>query len=388
MRCHSYKFIVSWLMNSMLFYTSVIFIWTYWQTDQFENYPFLYPHPEEQEVDWEALSDSIQKDFFADFLSHNGHYIAQDNGGNQTFHYWWNAHVLDVLVDAHLRKGDQEEKMLTILRGIKRQNKDQYPNDYYDDMEWLALSSLRGYQATNNKEFMEAAVILWEDIKKGWNAEQGGGIAWRKTQLDYKNTPANAPAVILAARLFHEKSNPEDLAWAKRIYQWQKSHLVDPETGMVWDGVNRNGDQKVDKNWLFTYNHGVYIGAAVELFLVTKDSSYLKDAIQTADFVISSPELAPKGILKGEGSGDGGLFKGIFVRYLAFMVKNTPLPEDHKDAYVKFLKFNAQTLNANIKRPEMLIGPSWNQTSGSVIDASVQLSGLMMLEAMATLNQE
>jgi predicted alpha-1,6-mannanase (GH76 family) len=375
-------------MNLLHFFTSVILFLSYWQTYQFENYPLLNSNPREQEVDWDDLADSVQTAFYLNYLSDNGHYIAQDNGGNQTFHYWWNAHVLDVLVDAHLRKGEQEEKMLTILRGIKRQNEDQYPNDYYDDMEWLALSALRGYQATNNKEFLEAVDILWEDIKKGWNAEQGGGIAWRKTQLDYKNTPANAPAVILAARLYQENSNPEDLAWAKRIYQWQKSHLVDPGTGMVWDGVNRNGDQKVDKNWIFTYNHGVFIGAAVELFLVTKDRSYLKDAIQTADYVINSEQLAPQGVLKEEGSGDGGLFKGILVRYLAYMVKNTPLPEDRKDAYVGFLKFNAKTLYSNLKRPEMLIGPAWNQTSGPVIDASVQLSGLMMLEAMASLNQD
>lgn len=350
--------------------------------------PLPAPDAVKKEYNWSVIADSVQTAFYQNYLSDNGHYIAQDNEGNQTFHYWWNAHVLDVLVDAHLRKGNQEEKMLNILRGIKRQNKGHYPNDYYDDMEWLALSSLRGYQATNNNEFLEAAEILWEDIKNGWNAEQGGGIAWRKTQLDYKNTPANAPAVILAARLFKENSNPEDLAWAKRIYQWQKANLVDPETGMVWDGVNRNGDQKVDKNWLFTYNHGVYIGAAVELFLVTKDNSYLKDAIKTADFVINSLELAPKGILKEEGSGDGGLFKGILVRYLAYMVKSTPLPEDRKNAYLKFLEFNAQTLYSNMKRPEMLIGPSWNKTSGAVIDSSVQLSGLMMLEAMATLHQE
>jgi predicted alpha-1,6-mannanase (GH76 family) len=333
--------------------------------------------------DWEVVADSVHKATFETFLSEDGQYMVKDNGGDQTFHYWWNAHVLDVLVDAHLRGQDQEAMMLTILKGIKSNNNDQFPIDYYDDMEWLALASLRAYHATGNQEFLEATNILWEDIKTGWNDYQGGGIAWRKNQLDYKNTPANAPAVILAARLYKELQDPDDLAWAKKIYQWQKSHLVDKKTGLVWDGVNRNGDQKIDKNWRFTYNQGVYIGAAMELYELTRDEVYLNDAIKTADFVISDDHLAPAGILKSEGGGDGGLFKGILVRYMTEMILSGHLPEERKPAYSRFLRNNAISLYHHIKRPQMLVGPAWNKEADDVIDASIQLSGLMLLEAMA-----
>lgn len=339
----------------------------------------------EPEPDWGSIADSVQRATFQAFLSEDGQYVTKDNAGDQTFHYWWNAHVLDVLVDAHLRGEDQEARMLTILRGIQSNNRNQLPNDYYDDMEWLALASLRAYHATGNEEFLEATDLLWEDIKTGWNGLQGGGIAWRKNQLDYKNTPANAPAVILAARLYKEQQDPDDLAWAKKVYQWQKKHLVDSETGLVWDGVNRNGDQKIDKAWRFTYNQGVYIGAAMELFDLTGDEVYLNDAIKTADLVIADSHLAPAGILKSEGSGDGGLFKGILVRYLAELVSSGHLPEDREAAYTKFLTNNATSLYHHIKRPQMLVGPAWTREADEVIDASVQLSGLMLLEAMAKL---
>ncbi|MEX2594871.1 MAG: glycoside hydrolase family 76 protein [Anditalea sp.] len=324
------------------------------------------------------------------FISENGQYFAQNNGGDQTFHYWWNAHVMDVLVDAKMRRDnlEDEEKMLTVLRGIKSMNEGSYLNNYYDDMEWLALSSLRAYGATGEAEYLEVSEILWEDIKKGWNDHQGGGIAWRKTQLDYKNTPANAPAVILAARLFKEKNRPEDLEWAKRIYHWQKTNLVDPSTGLVWDGINRNGDNEIDKGWKFTYNQGVYIGAAVELFLVTNDQTYLDDAIRTANHVVKDAHFAPGGVLRSEGMGDGGLFKGILVRYMTYMIQNVDLPKDRSNAYMDFLRHNAETVYANIKRPQLLIGPSWDKSSDAVIDASVQLSGLMMLESMASLDEE
>jgi predicted alpha-1,6-mannanase (GH76 family) len=346
-----------------------------------------YAGPLERDYPWVAIADSVHKATFQVFLSEDGQYMAKDNGGDQTFNYWWNAHVLDVLVDAHLRGVDQEEMMLTILRGIKNNNTGQFPNDYYDDMEWLALSSLRAYHATCNREFLVATDILWEDIKKGWNDHQGGGIAWRKNQLDYKNTPANAPAVILAARLYKERQDSDDLVWAKKIYQWQKSHLLDGETGLVWDGVNRTGDQKIDKNWRFTYNQGVYIGAAMVLYELTGDKIYLNDGIKTADFVIADVHLAPGGILKSEGTEDGGLFKGILVRYMTEMILSGHLPEGRKTAYFEFLRNNAVSLYQNIRRPEMLVGPAWNKPAGKVIDASIQLSGLMLLEAIASLDQ-
>ncbi len=34
-----------------------------------------------------------------------------------------------------------------------------------------------------------------------------GGFAWKRTQLDYKNTPVNAPIIILALRLYQVEAN-------------------------------------------------------------------------------------------------------------------------------------------------------------------------------------
>lgn len=63
-----------------------------------------------------------------------------------------------------------------------------------------------------------------------------------------------------------------DLVLAKQVYEWLEANLVDPETGFVWDGKNRQVDGKIDKAWAFTYNQGVRIGAGVELYRATNDS--------------------------------------------------------------------------------------------------------------------
>jgi predicted alpha-1,6-mannanase (GH76 family) len=291
-----------------------------------------------------------------------------------------------VLVDAYTRTADAKYKsrMTALVNGIKDTNGGTYLNDYYDDMEWLALSSLRAYHATDDAAFLDLTKLLWSDIKTGLNTNQGGGIAWRKTQLDYKNTPANAPAIILACRLYAMEQSGADLQLAKDVYAWLKNTLVDPATGLAWDGINRTENGQIDK-WMFTYNQGVWIGAGLELYKVTNEQSYLNDAIKAADYVVNDVQFFPNGVMKAEGDGDGGLFKGILVRYLTLLSKDINVPKTKRDIYSGVINFNAKTLfDKGIKRPAMLIGPNWTQRPGSSTDLSAQLSGLMLIEAVAS----
>lgn len=338
------------------------------------------------DYDYVALADSLQSATYSSFLSSNGKYFMHDNAGNTGFNYWWNAHALDVYVDAYVRTNDAKYKsrMTALIEGVKDTNGGSYLNDYYDDMEWLGLSSLRAYAATQDAVFLDLSKLLWADIKTGMNANQGGGIAWRKTQLDYKNTPANAPAIMLACRLYALEKNGEDLQIAKDIYSWLKSTLIDPATGLAWDGINRQQNGEIDK-WMFTYNQGVFIGAGLELYKATNEQAYLNDAIKTADYLCNDVQLLPGGVMKEEGLGDAGLFKGILVRYLTLLSKDINVPKVKRDKYAGVIKFNAKTLyDRGIKRPALLIGPNWTQRPGSTTDFSAQLSGIMLIEAMTT----
>src|SRR5690606_22529916 len=182
---------------------------------------------------WSKTADSLQDVTYTTYLSSNTKYFRQNNTGNNNFNYWWNAHVMDVFVDGFLRTNDDayKTKMKFLLSGMKDTNGGNLLNQYYDDMEWLALSSLRAYEATQDQQFLDASEQLWTDIQTGINASQGGGIAWRKSQLDYKNTPANAPAIILASRLYRLSQKATDLQTAETLYAWLKSTLVDPVSG-------------------------------------------------------------------------------------------------------------------------------------------------------------
>ncbi len=337
---------------------------------------------------WAARADSAQAALTQRFWEPAKHYYLQDDSGKPNYNYWWQAHGLDVLSDGYQRTGQAayQARMQQLQAGTKAQNHDTYLNEYYDDMQWQALACLRAFELTRDPAYKATAALLWADIQTGWNEQQGGGIAWRKTQLGYKNTPANAPAAILAARFYLLDHRPDDLAWAQKIYAWETKALVDPATGLVWDGVNSKGDGQTNKEQRFTYNQGVYLGAGLALYRATRQRRYLDDATRTADYALQDPQLAPGGILRDEGGRDGGLFKGILVRYLALLATEPAVSAASRARYVAFLRANGESLcQRATRRPQYLFNTDWTSPPAAAVDASTQMSGVMLFEALASL---
>nr|WP_285857622.1 glycoside hydrolase family 76 protein [Paenibacillus lautus] len=342
-------------------------------------------------ANWDERADLLQEAMYRNYGNPDSGIMDQwfpreHAGAGENFYYWWQVHVLDVLVDAYKRTGKPmyADRMEAFSRSLYKYNGHTFTHNYYDDMEWTALALLRAHQATGSEWYKEQALTLWEDIKTAWNDHCGGGMAWKKDQLDYKNTPANAPAAILAARLYLLERNEEDLIWAKRIYEWNKSRLVDPSTGFVWDGMNRLGDGEIDYDWKFTYCQGVFLGAGVELYRCTGDKSYLEDAKRTADACML--ELCdPKTLLlPDEGIDDTGLFKGILIRYLLVLLEEAP----EEDAVRRMVQCNAEKLwEKGMLEDAGICGPAWDTLPTLPVQLSVQLSGMMLTEAAAVLSK-
>lgn len=343
---------------------------------------------EDTSIDWQAAADQSSNSLTSNFWNSSGKYFNTDNGTNTNFQYWPNGHALDVLVDAYERTGNPTYK--TFIEdwfvGVKARNGNTWDNEYYDDMEWNAIALLRAYKATNDTKYKDAVLELWGYIKQGWNDNAGGGIAWRKAHPWSKNACSNGPAAILAARLYQEFGDEEDKQWAINIYNWQKSTLVNLNTGAVWDNINSNTGE-IQKDWIFTYNQGTYIGAAVELHKIFNEISYLNDAVLAANYTMSS--LIESSIIKSEGTGDGGLFKGIFIRYFTQLILQERLKQTDFRRYIQFITFNAETLwNDGRYKPATLFSPNWRESPGSVTGLTEQLSGCMLIEAMALLDNE
>jgi predicted alpha-1,6-mannanase (GH76 family) len=340
--------------------------------------------------DWSKIADSSTNALVTGYWDASGSYFNENNQGNVAFNYWPQAHSLDVLVDAYLRtqSATYTGYMSQWYTGVQAKNGGSFLGQYYDDMGWNALAMLRTFDVTANTNWKDAVETVWANIQTGWNTTEGGGIAWQKNELYYKNTPANGPACILAARLYEHFSNPSDLTWAQQIYNWEKATLVDPGTGLVYDGINGNNDGQLDVTDRFTYDQGLFIGAALEMYNISGQTVYLDDAVKTANNTISDPILSPSGILRDEGQGDGGLFKGVFVRYLVLLTLNKNLDSGTRNKYVLFLENNAQTLwLQGTTRPGLFYGSNWSAAPTGETDLTTELSGAMLMEGMAVLKK-
>lgn len=348
------------------------------------------PGGEEYTINWTQAADSSSNAFLMLYWNGTDNYFNYNNSGLKDFHYWPQAHALDVAVDAYTRTSDDFYKT-TITKwydGVKKKNGNTFLNEYYDDMEWNALAMLRAYNATQDARFKTAAIEVWKDIQTGWNSNAGGGIAWKKDQPYSKNACSNGPACILAARLFQQFGDAADKEWALKIYGWEKEKLFNPANGAVYDNIDsRTGN--IQTNWIFTYNQGTFLGSALELYNITKEKGYLNDAIKAADYTLNNLVDSNDRLLKSEGNGDGGLFKGIFIRYFAQLILHPDLDAATKKRYLTFFKHNAETLwRKGTNKQLILFGTYWKTKPGSTSDLTTQTSGAMLIEATALLNKQ
>ncbi|HTJ14175.1 MAG TPA: glycoside hydrolase family 76 protein [Dinghuibacter sp.] len=340
--------------------------------------------------DWDKIADTSTHAMIAAYWNASGGYYNTNNQGNTTFQYWPQAHALDILVDASMRTDSSTytDLMSGWYTGVQAGNGGTFIGFYYDDMGWNANAMLRAYDVTKDDRWKTAAQAVWTDIQGGWNNIEGGGIAWNKQATYNKGTPANGNACILAARMYEHFQNASDLAWAQKIYNWEKSTLVDPGTGFVYDGINENNDGQLNTTWWFTYNQGLFIGAALEMYNATGQQSYLSDALLTANNAITDDRIVSAGLFHDEGQGDGGLFKGVLVRYLTLLTVSPALDANSKQRFAQFLKTNAQSLWLKATtRPGYFYGSNWSVPPSGETDLTTEESGAILFEAMALLNK-
>lgn len=359
---------------------------------------------------WENAADSATDRLLSAFWNEgNGYFRMTFVPPSQQltgFQYWPQAHALDVVIDAYIRTGDTRysDYYSKWFTGVKIGNGAKWSNNYIDDMEWIVLTMLRMYETTQNREYLTTAQQIYDDwiITQWSDTPGGGGILWCTTATPSKNACSNGPAGIAACRLYNLVDDPvakaKYKADAERIYAWLKAVLINANFDVL-DNINNNN---VAGGTSLSYNVGTVLGTAHELYKITGSQTYLNDAVRLAERATTAgaPYDQTNGILRSEGSGDGGLFKGIFIRYFVKLINDTNVDKDKRQQFHTFMVKNAMTLWTQGTTKEgdyhSFFSDAWNNPptasakactdcpAGSV-SCQTCVSGCTLLEAMNVL---
>ena len=191
----------------------------------------------------------------------------------------------------------------------------------YDDQMWIIRELVFCYQLTGVEDYLTQALQLTQVCLDAWdttideNGNEVGGIDWGPGYSS-KHTCSNAPIIEPLVEIYEifTKEGRENaqyyLDFAIKIYEWtnknlrMSSHLyadlVRPPKGRQLEGTGR-GQHWVSSGPLgsldtatYSYNTGAMISGAAALYRVTGESSYLKDAKNSANKAYKSFTVTAK----------------------------------------------------------------------------------------------
>ena len=202
-----------------------------------------------------------------------------------------------------------------------------FTNSFYDDEGWWALAWLTVYEITNEQRYLQSALDLFEDMKGGYHATCGG-IWWDKGH-QHNTAIANGLFLAVAARLAIQVPEVEEHArWAWKQWTWfQNSGMLRADYS-ISDGLDLE-TCKADHGMIWTYTHGVIIGALIDLNSLSRNSTLLYTAWRIAhkaiDYFTDSDGILHEPCEPDCGA-DGPQFKGVFLRNLRKLQDVVPDP--------------------------------------------------------------
>lgn len=308
-------------------------------------------------------------------------FFRKEEQGTKKADFWFSAQLWDTVMDQYDRTGreDVKRQINEIYDGFIREYPDWTTNKYNDDIMWWAIACTRAYKITRDARYLKKAKESFDFVYDNFRDDVfGGGLYWIN-QRTSKNSCLNCPAVIAAVRLSVLLEDRAYLDKARSLYEWQKKTLTDG-TGKVFDSIRYNRDNQNVRIGRFslTYNQGTFIGAGVLLYQQTGDKTYLDDALKAAEWTLANLCVTDEFILRNEGQGDAGAFKGIFARYMKILIQ-----ECGRTEFLPWMRANADTAWHNRRPTDNIMGNDWTAPAGPGIQSQTAASAVAVLLCFA-----
>ena len=211
-----------------------------------------------------------------------------------------------------------------------------------DDIQWHAHAWLRAYEASGsvNATYLDEVVhiynLLFDPTSPwhGWNSTCGAMNWWSNNP--YVNVITNGLAFTGLVNLQRvvgpdvQIQGKTTLAWALLIWKWAQTPGLLTKDGVFMDGLGSDCVTVIGSPW--TYNSGIWLDGLTGLSLAQNDTSY-------SDFAFTLAQSATSFFANGDADGvmrevscsqpdgdcsgaDGREFKGVFIRHLAYALKD------------------------------------------------------------------
>ena len=308
-------------------------------------------------------------------------YFRKEETAGKKADFWFGAQLWDTVMNEYDRtKSPTVKKQIdNLYDGFVKKYPDWTTNKFNDDIMWWVISCSRAYEITHDERYLKKSKQNFDSVYNNYlDSNMGGGLYWIKDRTS-KNTCLNCPAVIAAVRLSVQLNDPSYLTKAINLYAWEKKTLSDG-TGKVFDSINFDKVQQRNKvaRFSLTYNQGTFIGAAFLLYQQTHDQTYLTDAIKAAEWTRANLCVGDRRVLRDENQGDGGAFKGIFVRYMKLLIDTGGRKE-----FLPWMVANANEAWSHRRLTDNIMGNDWtrtpehpiqSQTAASAVDVVIEFS--------------
>jgi hypothetical protein len=215
-------------------------------------------------------------------------YIVDGLNKRDRAYFWGQGFMITAIEDAYERTKTADRKQLIndlLTSFLTKETSDWSWNSWNDDIAWVTIACIRGYQITGNTAFKDAAIKNWNfAFDRGWDNVIGGGI-WENMDKYTKASLSNDPMIIAGTFIYESTGDASYLNKCKQIYNWVRSSgIYDATTGVVNEAKVNDGSMQYSDN---AYNTGSFINAAAALYKITKDPQYLNDAILSANHVVN-----------------------------------------------------------------------------------------------------
>lgn len=308
---------------------------------------------------------------------------------------WWNSAVAVTTLMDHMRRTGRTDHLWIVDRtyelnrgafpaGVKSSDaiEGNFISRSIDDTGWWALAWVQAFDLTGNRKYLDAATTIANYMHGFWDTGSCGGGVWWDRERTYKNAVTIGLYIRLTAALHNRL--PGDTVWRARAtagWNWFAASGMVNAAGLVNDGIDRACRNNNGTVW--TYNQGLAVGGALELWRATGDARHLASARQLADAALNSAVLVRGGVLTescdaGTASCDDNQkqFKGIFMRYVMDLADATG-----GGAYRTFAQVQANALWSADRDFLNRIGQRWAGQNPNVRDWRTQASGLGALLA-------